>query len=228
MKIIFNFVKVEIIYPDNQGAFTYSTLMCSSANQYSFVAENPSSSQQGQTSTFTLNPGANNIGNLQACGTSTEEYCNLIIDNQNYILGPVVGIYNSQAYSNHTVGVLYGTSLSADLSTQTNAGFINYGDYFGMLFSHSQPTGSIGNSNYVYYLNVVPGTDNPNTARMQLSPSTTQTLGSPGSVPVTITEYGQLGGFISGYFNGTLYSTLAGSSNNPYHVICNFRMKKYN
>ena len=211
----------EIIYLNNQGIFKHNTLMCNSTNQVYFIAEDLSSSQQGLSVSHTINIGSNSIGNLQACGVSTEEYSNLTINGQNYILG---------AYPNGTFasdGYLFGgnvpwlTNFNVTLLKQINGVYVKNWDHiqWGM-YSTQNPPALGGTSNTIANFELYHG-DGTNV-------TTTRPLGdSP--VSVNITEYGPSGEYIAGNINGLLYQELMYpnfDTAHPYHVVYNFRVRR--
>ena len=69
---------------DNNGAYNFSTTLCTSPAMVTFVAEDITGAQQSTPFTYTLLTGNNTVGNLQACGISTQEFVNYSIDGTPY------------------------------------------------------------------------------------------------------------------------------------------------
>ncbi|MEO6404356.1 MAG: hypothetical protein ABIY51_01255 [Ferruginibacter sp.] len=64
----------------NTGTFSFTTILCNNTANASFIAEDINSMQQSTSLNYTLNTGTNVIGNLQACGTSTQQFITYTID----------------------------------------------------------------------------------------------------------------------------------------------------
>jgi len=75
-------------YPVIAGAFAFNTFLCSSPSSVYIIAEDVAGSQQSPSSNYTLNSGANNIGNIQACGVAIQQYVNFSIDGTPYTFSP--------------------------------------------------------------------------------------------------------------------------------------------
>ncbi|MES2848401.1 MAG: hypothetical protein V4685_05060 [Bacteroidota bacterium] len=215
----------EITYTNNEGTFTYSTLMCNSTNQTDFIAEDLLSAQQSQSVIRTISTGLNNIGNLQACGVSTEEYSNLTINGQNYSLGAYPNGTFMSSGSITTSGMdnpRWLTGYTATLLKMINGQYVQNGDHiqWGMYSTENPP--ALGNvSNTVVYFNLYVGD--------HVTVITTRPLNNS-PVPVNITEFGPSGGYITGSINGLLYKELGWpnfDTANPYHIVYNFRVKNY-
>lgn len=70
--------------PVTNGSFRFSTQLCSLPAQVTLIAEDLKALQQSSAITVSLQPGINQLGNLQACGNSTQEYMTYTINGQNY------------------------------------------------------------------------------------------------------------------------------------------------
>jgi hypothetical protein len=69
-------------YPvDATGAYQFSTPLCGTNAVVNIVGVDLSSQQQSSGLTYTMISGANNIGNIQACGIATNEFIHFVIDN---------------------------------------------------------------------------------------------------------------------------------------------------
>gem|GEM_PF-7055248 len=230
----------EVIIPGTDGSFKYSSVKCdNTVGQVSFTAVDPAATLQGAPITRTINSGFNDIGNLQACGISMEQYFNFTLDDKTYVLAPIPSsLMNESAISGNRIvtsqGILYGTHITGILyDPLASNGAIPENGYIMLLFiSHLQQAGSIGNSNYLYFLNFVTYLGNPVPADIALRPLVAQSINNVGSVPVTITEYGAVDEFVSGYFNTTLYPTEQTNGagevvvTDPHHVVINFRIRR--
>jgi hypothetical protein len=64
----------------NTGTFDFNAVLCSGSAVVTLIAEDVAAAQQSNPATYTINTGANAIGNLQACGVTTQEFVNYTID----------------------------------------------------------------------------------------------------------------------------------------------------
>ena len=68
-------------YPlTNTGSFSFTRVLCNGTATINIIAEDLSASQQSSPLTATLTAGTNALGNLQACGISTQEFITYSID----------------------------------------------------------------------------------------------------------------------------------------------------
>ena len=181
------------------GNFTITTPVCGSNNIVNFIGQDNNSMQEGTLNNYTLLNGNNNIGNIQACGTSTQQFINYTINTVNYsFTAPGDSIYQRYFQTpppNITNGVAafnYGAGIysNADLS------------YIGAAMGVGLPQ-TLG------YFNC-----------SQVSDSMVVTT----PIPVNITEYGNAGQFIAGNFTGTL--TGLPPANTQYNITCSFRYRR--
>ncbi len=156
------------------GTFSFSTLLCNSTANATFIAEDVTSLQQSAVITQTLAPGANAIGNIQACGISIQEFITYTIDGGAPIefIYPVDSIMHS---GNGTVAMCWITGSKMPP---------NSGEYVNFSF----PTNGI----------VPGGTQLLEMFNSSLLGQTTV----PVPFAVNITEYGAVGEFIAGNFTG--------------------------
>lgn len=70
--------------PVVNGNFSFTGLACTNTTA-SYIAVDNSTNQQSQPQTINLNAGANNLGQLTACGTSTISTINFTIDANSYV-----------------------------------------------------------------------------------------------------------------------------------------------
>lgn len=179
----------------NNGSFSFTGLACTNTVT-SYVAVDNVTHQQNNPQTVTLVPGINNLGALSACGTSTIGYITYIID---------------------------GVTRTMTEPTDTLAAY------------------AFAASPWTTIINLAAGQNSP-TMSLQFDGGNTvgnghkiSDLWSPGyasgrayaPVPltVTITEFGNAGGFIRGSFSGMV---LDFTTNAIHNVSYDFRIKRYN
>ncbi len=161
----------------HNGVISFSKYICTPNLSVTFLGVDPANNQQSNPHSFTLVPGANNIGTLQACGTSSAEFFNYSIDgtSHNLLLPP--------------------DSLSHSGSPGTTNYYINgsQAGVFHYVYLNFNNTGiGVGSSQNLssFYSTYLP---------------TQAILSTPATV--IITEYGPVGQFIAGNFTCTLIST---------------------
>lgn len=187
-------------YPvSNTGSFTISTLLCNATSlAIDVIAEDHTSTQQSTQSTFTIVPGSNNIGNLQACGISTSQFLNISINGTPHSFTAPT---DSLSYNNNNQ-----TSSSVHAFTPTATGATNS---VNLIFSNSSLGAGSSQAMIEFVTNIIP-----------------EAVTIPPSTVVNITEYGNVGEFISGNF--TVTATGVALPNTTYNVTCNFRIRRYN
>lgn len=164
---------------DNSGAFSFPAYLCNGATSATIVAEDYNSMQQSTPLNFTLSPGANNVGNIEACGTSTTQFITWSIDGgvtSTTLSAPADSVFHSGN----------GTTTMAYIGGSNNANtYINF---------------AIEMAN--------PGVGTVQTLLNFNTGSITQQVSVvPPANVVNITEYGPVGGFIAGNFSATVMST---------------------
>ena len=167
------------IYPvSNTGTFSFTTLLCNGNGAVTIVAEDMTGAQQSNSVSITLVAGANVLGNLQACGITTQEFITYSIDggttNTN-LTSPADSMYHS-GNGTSLQSSIYGYS-PVNPNSEVNFSFTNAG--IGV--------GTTQNLLSFYSIGTGQGT----------------TTGT-----VTITEYGAVGQFISGNITGTVINTV--------------------
>jgi hypothetical protein len=186
------------------GTFNFSNLLCNgNSESVTFIAEDNSSNQQSSPFSYTLNTGNNTVPNLQACGTTTEQFINLNINGTNY---------------NYTSPV---DSFSFFINTQTNPVSISLN---GSNITQSGGT-TIYNQTYLQIseANISAG------STQQLMNFYTSHAGNDSTsirtpINVQITEYGGVGQFIAGNFTGAFIG--AAPTNTVYNTSCTFRIRR--
>ncbi len=160
------------------GTFNFTATLCNSSSvNVTFIAEDVTGGQQSSPVYHTLVTGPNVLGNLQACGVSTQEYITYSTDGgttTTNLTAPADSIYHS---GNGTAlqSSIYGYSPGNSSST-VNFSFSNAG--IGV--------GTIQTLLSFYHVTTGQGT----------------TTGT-----VNITEYGAVGQFISGNITGTVINS---------------------
>lgn len=165
-------------YPlSNTGAFNFNTILCNNTATVTFIAEDNVALQQSTPSPMTLAAGANAIGNLQACGITTQEFLTYSIDG-----GATSTTFTPPADSVYHSG--NGSTTSAYVGAFSSTG----GNVYFNFSNTGIGVGSLQNLTGFYSSQIL----------------TQPTIQSP--INISITEYGAVGQFISGNFTGTLVS----------------------
>ncbi|MBV4359270.1 carboxypeptidase-like regulatory domain-containing protein [Pinibacter aurantiacus] len=188
--------------PVVNGAFSFTGIACSNLS-VNVVAVDNATNLQGTPQVITITAGTNNLGTLTACGTSTMGNITYTID----------GVTTSLTEPADTVGGYYLTmtpDTSTNIRTQivTLSRNVNNNPQISFQFDGNKTIGS------THYLTEV------------FSPAFTSGRGYwPVQIPLTITEFGEIGGFISGSFS----SKLIEFDNSAVHDFsCSFRIRRYN
>jgi len=188
-------------YPlSNTGAFNFTTILCNnSPTPVQLIAEDITGGQQSNPSNYSLVAGNNSIGNLQACGVTTQQFLNLTINGVSY---------------NYTAP---GDSLTLrpEQSGTTNPNF-----YLGAsrLVAPYQNT-------YIAWKGqgIAVGSAQPLLLFTTQVMTDSTTMVAP--INVNITELGIAGQFVSGNFTGAFRGAPPG--NTIYNVTCSFRVRRY-
>jgi len=155
------------------GTFSFNTTICDNNTEINLIGEDVAELQSGSPSTITLNSGNNQVGILQACGTSIEQFITYTINGDNYSLVSPANLFIHMITPpvNYVSGNVAGTQLFT-----TAIGFSDDGTAVG-------------------------STQALTTFRCpQINDSTEATFSG---IFVNITEFGAIGQFISGNFTGT-------------------------
>jgi hypothetical protein len=162
----------------NTGSFSFTTMLCNNSSTVTIVAEDMTSMQQSAPITVTLVTGPNAIGNIQACGISTQEFISYSIDG----------------------GAPITLSAPADSVVQYGNG-TSTSDYI----AGSQASGG-GNVSFIYANSGIGAGSTQQILEFYSSVINSQPSVVP-PANVNITEYGNVGEFIAGNFDITLTST---------------------
>ena len=171
----------------NTGTFNFPVLLCNNATvPVTLIAEDVASGQQSTPANYTLVVGANAIGNLQACGISTQEFITYSINGGTpvQLTSPADSLYHS---GNGTTAVSYISGSRISINEYVNFAFANGGIAVGSM----QNLVAFNSSQFA---------------------NTQPTITTP--INVSITEYGAVGQFISGNFTGTMASTTPAATYN--------------
>jgi len=188
--------------PIVNGTFSFTGLACTN-QEVSVVAVNNITHLQSTPKTLTLSAGANDLGNITTCGTSTMGYINYTYDevttNVTEPADTVGGYYlrmTPDTATNHWTQVLVlsgNPNLSQRMAFQMDGGnSIGTGHHITEVFSTAFPSGR------GYW---------------------------PVPVTINISEYGDIGGFISGSFSSNMIDFV---DNSLHTLSCTFRVRRYN
>ncbi len=169
----FNTYRAPIV----NGNFTLSFSGCgATTQQVTYYAVDSTTAQQSAPVTTTVNTGANNLGAITACGTSTQRFVNFTIDGVAYAITSPPD--STTAYASQGTTSISGFKLGGNATNYTSISFRFAGTATG-----TAPINSI-------YISAPTLTDS----------ATVQS----GAFNVTVTDYGAVGGYIAGNFSGNL------------------------
>lgn len=178
---------------NNTGAFSFSRIFCSLPQTITLIGEDMANAQQSAGTNYTVNPGTNAVGNIQACGVTTQQFVNYSVNGSNFTL----------TYPADSFLVRNGNNTSIIIDAGQIGGSNSVGFSFlsqGIALNSAQPLTFFG-------------------SRPQMTIPTIQN-----SILVNITEYGNIGEFISGNFAGTVAESAP--PNTVYNITCNFRVRR--
>jgi hypothetical protein len=178
----------------NNGSFSFTGLACTNTS-VNFVAVDNTTQEQNEPQTVGLNAGANDLGALTACATSTLGYISYTFDG--------VTTVNIQ----EPVDTIAGYSLEGTVTqVLTLSGDPNTGQKMAFQFDGGSEVGTEHKLTEVFSVAFTSGRGY-----------------WPVPVTVTITEYGGVGGFISGEFSSNM---LDFNDNSLHTLTCNFRVRR--
>ena len=174
-RIFINYNNFYSQYPVNvNGSFSFSRILCGNSENVQIVAEDLSGNQIGNNQPLTILSGSNAVGNLQACGTTVNEFLNCTVNGST-------------------------TSFTSSISTfnQTVIGNLNS----TYITNNTQPYGysSLRFNNTNISLNSL-----QQLSSFSISSIADSSTIIPTPINVSITEYGAVGQYISGNFSGLL------------------------
>lgn len=181
----------------NTGSFSFTSVLCNNTANAVFIAEDLTSLQQSSPVNQTLVPGANAIGNLQACGTSIQQFISYTIDGGT----PIEFTFPTDSIGHYgngstAINTIYGSRNAPAPQSFVNFSFTNAGIGVGSV----QTLEMFGSS--------------------EIGTQTSQ----PSSINVNITEYGAVGEFIAGNFTGIVVAPGTPPVNKT--IACTFRVRR--
>ncbi len=184
------------------GTYDFNTIICNPTEQVSFIAEDLGSLQQSAPLNYTLQSGPNAIPSIQACGTNINQFFNYSVNGTNYsLIYPADSLYmftNPQVTPSRIEVHGYSPSTGTTPPQYRNVS-LHFADA-GIAVGSSQPM-------TMFYTSAINDSTNITTP-----------------ILVNITEYGPIGGFIAGNFNGSL--TGAAPTNTIYNITGSFRVRR--
>jgi hypothetical protein len=134
-------------FPVTNGTFSFNLMLCSGATTASIIAEDITNQQQNTGTAFTINPGNNAIGNIQACGLTTQQFLNYTINGTPYSFTSPADTFFYSAFNTS----IY---LSGQKTTVYSRGVINITST-GIAAGSSQPLLSFIPSQVIDTLSIV-------------------------------------------------------------------------
>lgn len=188
--------------PVNNGTFSITILRCSSGTvNFSVLGVDYTTIQQSVPVSGSGTTGTVNVGTLQACGTSSAQFIELMIDGTpyNYVSPP-----DNFNYSDSTITGPY-----------TNKTWI---------FAFRQNGGTTTYSSFSFNNNAAVATGLPlNNLSVSLGAGLSSQSVTTANPVVNVTNFGPVGtGFVEGNFN--VQMDFAGTIRN---VVCNFRVRRF-
>lgn len=181
--------------PIVNGAFSFTGLACTNT-ETTFVVIDNNAYQQSTPQTINLITGANDLGVIAACGTSTIGTISFTIDGVTRNLvepADTLAAFFISPQGIWTAVLKLSPNTNPDINFQFDGGAaVGNGHKVTEIFSKEFPGGRAI---------------------------------APVPLTVTITEYGSVGGFISGSFSGLV---LDFPNNGVHNMSCNFRIRRYN
>lgn len=183
---------------DNTGSYSFSTVLCSGSTSINIIGEDLSSMQQSTMVTHTIVAGNNSIGNLQACGVSTNQFITWTTDGGSSITLTSPGDSLTQdgnpgSTQFYISGANYNTSPVENIQFSMNNTGIGVGSAQNLTSFYTSTIGA-------------------------------QTVITTPAIVVNITEYGAIGEYIAGNFSGTVLESVPPST--PHTVTCSFRIRR--
>ena len=183
----------------NTGTYDFSTLLCSTNAPVILIGEDISVGQQSTPLSYTIVSGNNVVPNLQACGITTEQFFNYTVNGANTAFtSPADTFY---MYVNNQMNPPRIEFSAQNIVSGGSTGFGTIGfDQTGITVGSAQPMS-------LFYVT------NINDSTYFTTP-----------INVNITEYGNVGEFISGNFAGSMSG--AAPLNTVYNINGNFRVRR--
>lgn len=178
--------------PVQNGNISFNTQLCELPAKVTLIAEDLKGLQQSASQNLVLNAGTNQLGTIQACGTTTQQFMTYTINGQNYTFS-----YPTDTLATGRDNSLYHLyTFTRNFTAGSTMAFNTLGMGLGtnQVLNHFLPT--------------------------QVADSMKITA----PIQVKITEYGNMGQFISGNFTGIFSG--AAPANKSYNVSCSFRVRR--
>jgi len=184
----------------NNGKFSISIHRCySAAAQLQLTAVDKGGQQQGTTVSQSVTKGDLDVGQLSACGVSSDEFINMVFNGTTYSFINPPDIFSYSNYSNYL-------SIMASSSSPINkrvsfyspsSGFSGTGDYTPEFVTLRYGTFRGGSNNFT----------------------------QGGAATMNVTEFGPVGGFIQGTFSGNIADS---STLQVYPLTGTFKIRRTN
>ncbi|MEO6669055.1 MAG: carboxypeptidase-like regulatory domain-containing protein [Ferruginibacter sp.] len=190
---------LQMITAITNGSFSGTLTRCNgSTAAVEVVVEDFASQQQSTAWSGTAASGVVNTGTLSACGLTTNEYINYMVNGVDYNLAATPNYFYQYSIPGAVISSFGGGSANDSVAFNINYANIGLGteqDLMSFSSSHIQTT---PNSTYLF------------------SPTTY----------VTISEFGPVGQFISGSFPATTLTVTNGTTTNTYTISGSFRIRR--
>lgn len=181
----------------DSGTYNFNLILCGGSVAATLLAENYATYEQTNWQNLTLQPGSNNISNIQVCGNSISQYINLTVNgNTSVFSAPADSIYQQ-------ITALSGSPI------RIGAFRLGQNSYVSFNFSSSGIVQGSYQNLEDFYTSLV------NDSLLLTAP-----------IQVNITEYGAINtGFIAGNFSGN-FTGSGPPPSNTYNISCNFRVRR--
>jgi hypothetical protein len=199
----------NLITTIQNGSFSLHTLAVGCTNNSAYIiAVDSNANTQSTSQLITLSAGVNNIGTISTCSLNADQYMIISIDSATP-LTPTPTL-NGGSYTIYSL---------ADTSTLINYVFTN--NAFGNGDNLDIKLGGFNNvGNHPLWHNGQAGT----TITIGTSQTTDNSYYQPSPFTTSITEYGNVGEFISGNFTATFH--MFNNSAEDHTINCSFRIKR--
>jgi hypothetical protein len=160
----------------NTGTFAANLILCGTTSaSITLIGEDETSGQQSTSTNYTINVGNNTIPQIQACGTTTNQFLNYSVNGTSYsYVRPTDSLTTSQGGANNQM-IIYASRIPG-----------TGGDAVLRFSTQNIGLGSLQN------------------LQQFTSPQIPQNSSINAPINITITEYGAIGAFISGNFTGLI------------------------
>ena len=198
--------------PVTNGIIQFTGLLCAQS-EINYIIVNSSTNIQTAAEKKTLSPGTNDLGEIKVCGISALSSISITIDGSKYLEITEPSKYTMAFHNRNTnpdsINLNFTTIVVSDINI-TNTAFS---------FQFVGKSG-VGNDNYIEEI-FLSGTGNGGPDDKRLLAKT--------PVQLTISEFGNVGEFIIGSFNGSFYDWVGGQlATTPKQVSGTFKAKRVN